>query len=132
MLVRVLLSVLIAVASLSVILQVCILRTLTDIASNPMRSVGSATPDAFGSFSRESIPVTITNSTLDVNVENPVRDMNVTVTNPTLDVNVKNSTLDVKVENSELDVNVQNTELDVRMRDHWIVEGDPIPVTIVK
>ncbi len=51
---------------------------------------------------------------------------------PTLDVNVENPTLDVNVENSELDVNVENSELDVRMRDHWIIEADPIPVTIVK
>lgn len=102
-LVPVLLSVLIAVASLSMILQVCILKTLAGIASNPMLSVGSAKSTDRGKHRLASIPVTITNPEVDVNVQN-----------------------------YELNVNVQNTELDVRMRDHWILEGDPIPVTIVR
>jgi len=95
-LVPVLLSVLIAVASLSAVLQACILQRLS------------------------SVPVTIKNRELDVNVKNYE-----------LGVNVRNSTLDVNVENSTLDVNVENDRLDVNLWDHWILEGDPIPVRIV-
>ena len=102
MLIPALLSVLIALASVSVILQVRILTSLTDIASNPMLRVGSTTATDHDIMWRESIPVTITNGTLDVNVEN-----------------------------SEFDVNVQN-EPDVNMRDHYIIENDPIPVKVVK
>lgn len=97
-LVSVMLSVLVAVASLSVVLQVCILRTLTGIASNPMLSVGSAKSTARGKHRLWSIPVRITNHQLGVDVQNY-----------RLDVNVENTELDVNVTNRELDVNVENT-----------------------
>jgi hypothetical protein len=115
MLIPALLSVLIAIASVSVVVQLRILDRLS------------------------SVPVTITNGELDVNVKNYELGVNVTndeldvnVKNEPLDVNVENSTLDVNVENTELDVNVENTELDVKMENHGIVDGDPIPVKVVR
>jgi hypothetical protein len=38
----------------------------------------------------------------------------------------------VNVKNDELGVNVKNDELEVKLQNHYIIEADPIPVTIVK
>ena len=51
------------------------------------------------------------------------RSVEVVITNREVPVNVQNYDLDVNVTNSDLDVNVEN---------HRIVEGDPIPVTVVR
>ncbi len=132
MLLPVLLSVLIAIAALSVVLQVCILATLSGIASKPVLSVGSAQSTDWHKHLRASIPVTITDFDLNVNVQN-TPDVNV---QNTPDVNVQN-TLDVNVQNTDLDVNVQNrpdvnvwNTPDVNLQYHNIKDGDPIPVKI--
>ena len=46
----------------------------------------------------------------------------VEITNRTVDVEISNRTVNVEVVNS--------SDIDVRMRNHWIIGGDPIPVRI--
>ena len=58
--------------------------------------------------------------------------MKVLITNREVPVNVENSEVDVHVANVEVPVRVENDEVDVNVENHHIVEGDPIPVTIVR
>ncbi len=49
-----------------------------------------------------------------------------------IEVLITNREVPVNVENSEVDVNVTNSEVPVNVENHYIIQSDPIPVTIVK